>query len=215
MRRRSPRLRCLSPEGCAGVSVKLVLASASAERKRLLEALGIRFEVRPADIDEAVVSGEDADRYAARMAEAKCRAVAQETGSGVVLAADTCAVASGRMLGKPAGRDDAVRMLLSVSGRKVAVRTAVAMMGSVSGDDEAFDTAIVYGEMEMCTLDRKSVERYLALEPVAEKVEAAFVADGMGPAICRNIREEEPGTVSGLPMITVCHMLRNAGVDLP
>ncbi len=54
---------------------RLILASASPYRRRLLERLGIPFDVRPADADESAVPGEDAPTLAARLATAKAQSI--------------------------------------------------------------------------------------------------------------------------------------------
>lgn len=103
----------------------VVLASASPRRADLLRAAGIPFEVVAADIDERAHPGEDAEVYARRMAEAKARAVRARVPGRPVLAADTVVVVDGEILGKPADRPDATRMLLLLAGRTHEVLTAV------------------------------------------------------------------------------------------
>ena len=94
----------------------LVLASGSPRRAELLERMGYRFVVRAADVDESVHDGEGAADYAARVAAAKADAV-WEPGL-VVVAADTCVVADGEILGKPADSVDALRQAVqSLKGR--------------------------------------------------------------------------------------------------
>ena len=50
---------------------RIILASASPRRAELLRAAGIDFDVRPADVDEAIRPGEAAADYVSRLAEAK------------------------------------------------------------------------------------------------------------------------------------------------
>ena len=67
---------------------RIVLASGSPRRRELLDQLGLRFEVRPADIDESVLDGEEPRTYVARLSREKAAAV--DAGAGVlVIAADT------------------------------------------------------------------------------------------------------------------------------
>ncbi|HEY5658423.1 MAG TPA: Maf family protein, partial [Myxococcota bacterium] len=62
-------------------SLPLLLASASPRRRQLLECAGVRFEVRPADVDESALPGEGPREHALRLAEAKARAVAHAVGA--------------------------------------------------------------------------------------------------------------------------------------
>ena len=105
----------------------LILASASARRAELLESAGFSFDVAPSDVDETVHDGETPKAYALRVARDKA-AVAWEQcrkSGKVVLAADTVVVAAGQILAKPEGREDARRMLKTLSGAVHEVHTAV------------------------------------------------------------------------------------------
>src|SRR5688572_17469594 len=106
----------------------IILASQSPRRAQLLESAGIEFEVDPADVDETVRNGEAPDAYALRIAREKAGTVAARHPSRIVLAADTIVVQDGEVFGKPAGRDDAVRMLQALAGREHDVLTAVVVV---------------------------------------------------------------------------------------
>ena len=78
----------------------LILASQSPRRKEILEAAGIPFEVRTANIDESVRQGEAPMSYVRRLAASKAMAVPRNP-SEIILAADTTVVVNGEILGKP------------------------------------------------------------------------------------------------------------------
>ncbi len=111
------------------VGIALILASASPRRDQLLRSIGLDFEVRPADIDEAERSGEHPIAYVERVAGAKALAIGDRIlGHGddvCVLAADTTVDLDGTILAKPVDDDDARRMLRMLSGRTHLVHTAV------------------------------------------------------------------------------------------
>jgi septum formation protein len=92
---------------------RLILASASPQRRAILEQIGIPFEARPANVDEA---GEgDPAQVAEANARMKAEAVA---GAGeLVLGADTLVAVDGDILGKPAGEEQARAYLERLSGR--------------------------------------------------------------------------------------------------
>lgn len=108
----------------------IYLASGSPRRRELLQQIGISFEVIPAEVDETVRTGEGPLEYVSRLAEAKAARGwlrGRDKAEAPVLAADTAVVLDGRILGKPAGRDDAIAMLRGLSGRAHEVLTAVAL----------------------------------------------------------------------------------------
>src|SRR5689334_12309379 len=102
----------------------LVLASRSPRRSELLRNAGIPFVVSAADVDETVRNGEIPEEYALRVAEEKANAVVAAPGD-IVVGADTVVVIDGRILGKPADSEDAVRMLGLLQDRKHDVITAI------------------------------------------------------------------------------------------
>lgn len=107
----------------------IYLASASPRRAELLGQIGVRCEVRPAEIDERAHAGEAPRQYVARVAAAKAAAVhaALDGASRPVLAADTAVVLDGRLLGKPADERAALGMLEALSGRTHRVLSAIAL----------------------------------------------------------------------------------------
>jgi nucleoside triphosphate pyrophosphatase len=106
----------------------LVLASASPRRQELLRNAGIPFEVQPTQIAEGPLPGEGAKECAERLAREKALAVAQHHPQDVVLGADTVVVIDNEILGKPADRADAARMLRMLSGREHQVITGVCLV---------------------------------------------------------------------------------------
>src|SRR5690625_7171667 len=102
---------------------RLILASASPRRHELLTLFRLPFDIVPAQIDEAIHSGESAPDYVARMARQKALAVGGEAG-GFVLGGDTVVVLDGECLGKPADEPVAGGMLERLCGRGPRGRSA-------------------------------------------------------------------------------------------
>lgn len=109
----------------------IYLASASPRRRALLSQIGVRFEPRPAAIDETPAAAEAPDIYVSRMAQAKADAVwdsvRRERRPAPVLGADTAVVVGAEIFGKPADEPAALAMLERLSGRTHQVLTAVAI----------------------------------------------------------------------------------------
>jgi MAF protein len=110
------------------IVARLVLASASPRRAELLQRLGLRFDVRPAEIDEDPGRSRDPQIVARRLARAKAEAARLLDEYAPILAADTVVALDGTLLGKPADADEAREMLRALRGRAHEVVTAVAWM---------------------------------------------------------------------------------------
>ncbi len=107
---------------------KLVLASASPRRARILRDLGITFRVVVSEEDESLRPGEDGAAAVERLARAKAAAVARRE-TLPVLAADTEVVCDGHILGKPGSAEEAFVMLARLAGRAHEVVTGVCLLG--------------------------------------------------------------------------------------
>jgi len=110
----------------------LILASNSPRRRELLEQAGIPYVSEPADVDESVLPGEAPGAYALRLALEKAQSTAGRHSEGLVLGADTIVVVDGDIMGKPASKEDAVRMLARLSGRSHVVMTGVALLDAAT-----------------------------------------------------------------------------------
>lgn len=105
-----------------------VLASASPRRRQLLTRLGLDFDVRPADIDEAVGDSTKPQVVAHRLAKMKAEAARLLEERAPIIAADTVVALDDTLLGKPEDAQEARRMLRALRGRTHVVVTAVALM---------------------------------------------------------------------------------------
>jgi len=169
--------------------------------------MGYRFVVRAADVDESVHDGEGAADYAARVAAAKADAV-WEPGL-VVVAADTCVVADGEILGKPADSVDALRMLGTLVGRTHTVLTAVHVVAP-DGTVRAFTSIAL---VTMAATDPGVLAGYVDGGEPLDKA-GAYALQGQGAALVESI-DGDPTTVIGLPLRETVDVLRAIGLPPP
>ncbi len=106
---------------------RLILASASPRRQKLLGRLGVRFDVRPVEIAEDAGASRDPQIVARRLARAKAEAARLADEQAPILAADTVVAFDGRIFGKPADAGEAREMLRALRGRTHEVVTALAV----------------------------------------------------------------------------------------
>jgi septum formation protein len=185
----------------------IILASGSPRRRELLRLLGVRFTVRPADVDETPNSGEPPDAYAVRLAATKAAHVARSTDGTPVLGADTVVAVDGRILGKPADDDDARDMLRQLSGRPHRVHTAVGL--STNGAEAAIlDTAMV----RFRPLNASDIDWYVATGEPADKA-GAYAVQGAGGFLVEAV-EGSPQTVIGLPIHRLPELFAACGLEL-
>jgi septum formation protein len=167
--------------------------------------LGLDHEVCPARIDESWTSGEEPHAHALRLAQEKARVVARTRPEALVLAADTVVALGGQVLGKPADRDDAIRLLTALSGRTHTVYSGLALAtpgGSLhSGIEEC--------RVTFRDLDLEVIRSYVATGEPFDKA-GAYAIQERGAALVQRV-EGDYYAVVGLPVSGLVSLLAAAG----
>lgn len=184
------------------MGLPLVLASQSPRRRELLEVLGIPFSIVVSTADETVRPGESPEVYVARVARAKGVEVASRVRGSVVLSADTVVTIGGEILGKPADRNDAIRMLEKLSGRDHEVYTAVCVINqSTGGMQEVLERTRVW----FSPVTRAEILDYIDREDVMDKA-GAYAIQGFASIYIPKI-EGSYSNVMGLPLALVWNLV--------
>lgn len=184
----------------------LILASQSPRRAELLRKAGIRFEVRPADVDERVRPGEETVAYVKRLAREKALAVLATAPEGaVVLGADTTVAVDGENLGKPVDAGDARQMLERLSGRRHQVTTGVCLARRNAAGSAVSRVEAEVTEVEFAAMSAEEIADYVATGEPMDKAGAYAIQGGAS----RWIRRIEGcySNVVGLPVERVRAML--------
>ena len=188
--------------------MKLILASGSPYRRELLARLRIPFEVQAPDIDEAPLPQEAPRSLAERLARSKAEAVAAAAPGSIVIGSDQVATLDGvTPIGKPGSHEAARRQLQAASGRVMHFHTAFAVLAP--GHAAIAGCAPV--AVEFRHLDDPEIERYLVLEQPFDCAGAAK-CEGLGIALLKSIRTDDPTALIGLPLMQVADALRRVGL---
>ena len=186
----------------------LVLGSGSPRRREMLSRVGLNFSMIPAQVDEELITGEDALQAALRLATAKVRAARREYPKAALLAADTLVAVEGRVLGKPEGEDQARKMLSFLSGRWHQVITGFCLG---LGEDEEQGQAV--SRVLFRRLSPEEIEAYLRTGEPLDKA-GAYGVQGIGAALVEAV-EGSYTNVVGLPLAAVIELLLGRQVIEP
>ena len=189
--------------------VTLVLASTSPYRRELLSRLGLPFSVASSDTDESPLPGEAAETLALRLAEAKARAVAPAYPQALIIGSDQVAIANGKIYGKPGTHERAVAQLQELSGQSVNFYTALCLYDS---RNDSRQICGVPRQVKFRSLSNSEIENYLAREP-AYNCAGSAKSEGLGIALLDSLSGDDPNALVGLPLIALCAMLRQAGMN--
>lgn len=175
---------------------KVILASGSPRRRELLAGLGIDFAVDPGtDFKEAFDPETPHSRVPVLMSEGKSlgfhRPLAMDE---ILITSDTMVLLDSAIMGKPSSREDAVRMLKSLSGRTHEVITAVTFRDSIHMETVTDSTLVHFRE-----LTQNEIDYYIDKYKPYDKAGAYGVQEWIGYAAITGI-DGSFYNVMGFPM---------------
>lgn len=194
---------------------KLVLASASPRRLRLLAQVGIEPDaLRPASIDEKPRSGEMPRGLVARLARAKAETARDQIANdrdiadAYVLAADTIVAVGRRILMKPEYLEEAAASLSLLSGRAHRVLTSVCLITPT----DKVRTKIVDTRVRFKHLAKSEIEAYIASREWRGKA-GGYAIQGLAGSFVQKINGSYTNVV-GLPLTEVVGLLIGEGFPI-
>lgn len=162
----------------------LILASESPRRRKLLRQIGLKFRVIPSRTAELISQDQTPGDNAKRIALEKAVEVARRIRNGIVLGADTIVVLDHRVLGKPKSKDEAKRMLRSLSGREHSVFTGFALVDVRSG---LHTTGVEETRVRFRVLDEREIASYVDSGSPMDKAGAYGIQDDYGAVFVEKI----------------------------
>jgi septum formation protein len=184
----------------------VILASASPRRRDLLDLIGVRHTVSPADVDESLHVGELPETYAERLARGKAERLVAVNPDALIIGADTIVVIDDVVLGKPKDAGDAERMLGILSGRTHTVMTAVAV--SYAG---RMVSTVEMVDVTFRRLNDDEIRNYVATGEPMDKA-GAYGIQGYGATIVRRI-DGDYFAVMGLSLVKLVTLMAEVGVS--
>ena len=187
----------------------IILASGSPRRSELMKQVGFDFKVSTCNTDESYDEGMTPSEIVMELSLRKADAVFDKEmpeKDTVVVAADTIVAIDNEILGKPKDRNDAIRMLSELSGKKHQVYTGVTLYYYVAGRvfiENFADCADVYFR----ELSQDTIISYVdSWEPMDKA--GAYGIQGLGAILVDKI-DGDYYTIVGLPIAKDYHSIKN------
>ena len=185
--------------------LKFILASASDRRKELLSRIVKDFEVRVSDFDEESVQvNDDIEKYVKMLSEGKAKSVALNYGSdSIIIGADTIVVIDNKVLGKPKDKNDAFRMLKSLSNNVHRVYSGVTV---INNSTKVIKSECLYTEVYFSELSDEEIWKYIDTGECLDKA-GAYGIQGFGGVFVKSINGCYYNVV-GLPLNLLNKMIK-------
>ena len=189
---------------------KIILASASPQRKKLLKILGLRFSIRPSRVKEIKKISTTCADLVQQNALLKAEEVASRLKAGLVIGADTLVYGCrGQLIGKPRDLREAKRNLKILFQGPSWVYTGLALVDSGTKEKLVdYEKTRIF----MNKLTDGEIDRYYAKVSAVDKA-GGFDIEGKGGLFIRRI-EGCYFNVIGLPLAKLCRLLKRFGVSV-
>jgi len=189
--------------------MQLVLASSSTYRRTLLERLGLPFACASPDVDETPWPRESAQALTQRLALAKARALSDRYPDALIIGSDQACEHGQAILGKPGNFEHALLQLQSCSGQWVTFHTALVLYNSAL---RTWQSSHDLYRVQFRELDDAEISAYLQREQPYDCA-GSFKAEGLGISLFTAMEGKDFHSLIGLPLISLCTLLREAGVN--
>ena len=170
---------------------RVILASASPQRKQLLSMLGVEFEVQPTHVEE-LTEGDPAEVV---LENARRKAAAAATDGALVIGCDTDVALDGRLLGKPGTEEEAAEYLTSLSGRQHEVLSGLVIRGPATDEERS---ALASSAVDFRAVPDAERARYVASGEWRGRA-GGYAIQGLGATLVAAV-EGDLSNVIGLPL---------------
>ncbi len=190
---------------------KIILASSSPYRKELLKRLDITFTTVSPEINERYFQDELISDYVLRLAKTKAESIAPKNNNSLIIAADQALQCDKKILGKPGNYNKAKEQLIFMSNRSLTFYTGLCLINT---ETKIIEEDVVSFRVDFRKLTESEIENYLVKEKPYDCV-GSFKSEKLGISLLKKMNGDDPTALIGLPLIRLCKMLRNQGVDIP
>jgi septum formation protein len=178
----------------------IYLASQSPRRRELLQQIGVDYETLTVAVEEQQRDDESSVEYVRRLSQDKAKAGADIKNEYPVLGADTIVVLNDRVLEKPQSEQEAIDMLLSLSGNTHQVMTAITLVL-----DQRSDTRVNITSVRFRAISETEAREYWATGEPKDKA-GGYGIQGKAAVFVEEIQGSYSSVV-GLPLFETANLL--------
>lgn len=193
----------------------IILASTSPYRRSLLEKLQLAFTYEAPNVEETQLERESARAMSERLAIEKAKSVAINHRRALIIGSDqTAAIVDDskpqQIMGKPGNKTSAINQLLACQGNTVRFYTGLCV---INAETNQFSSCVETFDVVFRTLTQQQISHYVEKEQSYDCA-GSFKSEGLGIALFSRMNGNDPNTLVGLPLIALCGMLEEFGVQI-
>ncbi len=188
---------------------RIILASASKRRSKILKECGIKHTVVISRVSEKVDNKKSPKINVLLNAQAKAKKVASKYKKGFIIGADTIVLVEKRLLGKPKTKKQAKEFLKLFSGKTLFVYTGLCV---IDARKQIAVSGVAKSKIQVRKLSEKEISRFVKIAVSHDKA-GGFSIEGPGTFIFDNIQGSFYN-ILGLPMAKLNHLFKKIGFDL-
>ena len=182
---------------------KIILASKSPRRAKLLKQINLKYKIVTAEIDESIKKNEKPVDAVKRLAAEKLEAVIPHVKEGIIITADTIVVLNDKIMGKPKDEKDAEKILKTLSGKTHYVYTGFSVYNMYNSKrvTRYEKTAVTFRQLGI-----DEIRDYIKTGSPMDKAGAYGIQDDFGAVFIKKINGCYYNVV-GLPLTNLYHTL--------
>ncbi len=188
---------------------RIILASQSPARKRLLKRLGYSFQAIPAHLDEESYRAASPRALVQLLAREKARAIAHQYPDAIVIGSDQMLVLGRRIFGKPQTEEKACEQLAACSGKTVSLLTALTVIIPPAQKKSREVSCLDVTRMKFHKLTAQEISDYVCQDQPLECA-GSFKIEKNGLRLFETIETSDASAIEGLPALELNRILRHA-----
>jgi len=187
---------------------RIILASSSKTRKKILERMGLKFEIIPSNFIEDMNLKLPPEKLAMEIAYGKAEDVSKDLKEGIVIGIDTFVYFNGKVIGKPKNKEDAINILKNFSGNTHLVYSGIVII-DCKNKNSIKDYEVT--KVKFRKLSEKEIINYVESGEPLDKA-GAYGVQGLGGILAEKF-EGCFFNVEGFPISKIIEGLKKLGVD--
>ena len=190
---------------------RIILASSSKHRKKLMKQLKISFSCVSPDIDESRKKSEPVSSFVKRLSIEKAEKIALLNKQAIVIGSDEVAVVKNKILGKPITKKNAQKQLRLISGNEVNFKTGLCVIDMLY--KKKFSCVVNY-KIILRKLTDDIIDSYINKEDILNCA-GSIKLEGLAISLVSKAQGNDPTSVIGLPLIKLTEYLTKLGIRVP